>query len=704
MSSCQGASSGRRDAVLEIGTEEMPARLFPELLSTITEIADRLLKEERVDYSSVKAYATPRRLVLYIKDVAPFGSPLVREVRGPTYGVAFDSNREPTRAAIGFARAQGVDVSDLVVKEEAKGKFVYAVLRIPGSEAADALKNVCTRLVGSLSFERAMRWGDGGFRFTRPIRWILALYGSCVIDVEINGMKGNRFTSGHRFLTSGMIEVPRAEDYFDVLEKAFCIVGQDKRKAVVEKGIKDLAEEAGGQIVEDERLLTELTYLAEHPAPLIGRFDPKLLSLPKEVIITSMKVHQRFFPVQNAKGDLLPVFAAVRDGLAAHVDSVRKGYERVLSARLKDAKFFYEEDTKLKLESYVEGLKGIVFHESLGSVHDKTCRTIALGEALADRLEYDEDAKAKIRRAALLSKADLVTNMVREFPELQGVIGRRYALISGESEDIARAIFEHYLPRFRGDLLPESPPGIILALADKIDTVAGFFGIGIMPSGSEDPYALRRNILGIVSILNEREVHLPLSWLVSKAVTLLETQGVLQRSSKETIDDILDAVGQRIRSSLIDRGIRYDLVDAAMAVGFDDVPDAYKRAAALEEASVTREFALACTGYIRASRLAGNADHGDVDPALLSEPAEIRLFDALSKSEESIRVMLMEKDYSGVLKALSELAEPIDVFFTDVLVMAEDENVRQNRLALLARIASLARQVADLNRVVEKEV
>jgi glycyl-tRNA synthetase beta chain len=284
------------------------------------------------------------------------------------------------------------------------------------------------------------------------------------------------------------------------------------------------------------------------------------------------------------------------------------------------------------------------------------------------------------------------------------VIGRRYALISGESEDIARAIFEHYLPRFRGDLLPESPPGIILALADKIDTVAGFFGIGIMPSGSEDPYALRRNILGIVSILNEREVHLPLSWLVSKAVTLLETQGVLQRSSKETIDDILDAVGQRIRSSLIDRGIRYDLVDAAMAVGFDDVPDAYKRAAALEEASVTREFALACTGYIRASRLAGNADHGDVDPALLSEPAEIRLFDALSKSEESIRVMLMEKDYSGVLKALSELAEPIDVFFTDVLVMAEDENVRQNRLALLARIASLARQVADLNRVVEKEV
>jgi glycyl-tRNA synthetase beta chain len=704
VSNRQGTSLDKRDAVLEIGTEELPARLFPELINIMAESADRLLQEERVEYSSVRAYATPRRLVLYIKEVAPFGRPLVREVRGPTYGVAFDSVGEPTRAAIGFAHAQGVDVSDLIIKEEAKGKFVYAISRVPGPEAGSALKDVFTRFIRGLSFERAMRWGDGGFRFVRPIRWLLALLGGDIIDIEINDIKGDRSTSGHRFLTSGMIEVPRAEDYFDILEEAYCVVDQDKRRSIVEKGIRELAEGVGGQVAEDERLLTELTYLAEHPAPLAGGFDPDLLTLPKEVIVTSMKVHQRFFPIEDREGALLPVFAAVRDGLDTRIDAVRKGYERVLSARLKDAKFFYEEDTKSQLETYVPGLKGIVFHEGLGTVLEKTCRIVALSEAVADRLGYHDDTRAKVKRAAQLCKADLITNMVREFPELQGVMGREYALLAGENEDTARAIFEHYLPRFRGDVLPESPAGVILALVDKIDTVAGFFGIGIIPSGSEDPYALRRSISGIVSILHEREVHLPVSWLATKAVSLLETQGALTRSSKETVDDILDGLGQRARSSLIDRGIRYDLVDAAMAIGFDDVPDTHKRAEALQEASVTKEFVLACTGYTRASRLAGSIDHGAVDPSLLSEPAEKTLFDALCMAEESIRIMLREKDYSGILKALSELAEPIDVFFEDVLVMAEDENVRRNRLALLARIPSLVRAVADLGKVVEKAV
>lgn len=704
VSRIQGASSDKRDAVLEIGTEELPARLFPDLISIMTQSADSLLKEERVEYSSVKAYATPRRLVLYIEEVAPLGRPLVREVRGPTYSVAFDEAGKPTQAAIGFARAQGVDVSDLIVREEAKGKFMYAVSKVPGRGAKGALKDVFSRFVAGLTFERAMRWGEGSFRFARPIRWFLALLGEDVIDIEICGIKGNRFTSGHRFLTSGMIEVRRAEDYFDVLEDAYCIVDQDRRKVIIEEGIKKLAQEAGGQIAEDERLLTELAYLAEHPAPLAGRFAPDLLRLPKEVITTSMKGHQRYFPVEDSQGALLPVFTAVRDGLTTRIAAVRKGYERVLSARLEDAKFFYEEDTKSQLETHVSGLRGIVFHEGLGTVLEKTCRIMDLAEAIADRLGYPEDTKAKVKRAAKLCKADLVTNMVREFPELQGVMGREYARMSGEDEDTSRAIFEHYLPRFSGDILPESPCGVILALADRIDTVAGFFGIGIIPSGSEDPYALRRSISGIVSILLEREVHLPVSWLAAKAVSLLETKGMLERSFEETVDDILDGLGQRLRSSLIDKGIRYDLVDAAIAIGFDDVPDTYKRAEALQEASATKEFALACTGYTRASRLAGNIHHGSVDESLLNEPAERTLFDALRNTEECIRLMLRERDYSGILKALSKLAEPIDVFFTEVLVMAEDEGLRRNRLALLAYTASLTREVADLGKVVEKAV
>mgnify|MGYP000872148646 FL=1 len=704
MSNGQNTSLDKRDAILEIGTEELPARLFPDLLDTMEQSATRLLKEERVEYSSLKAYATPRRLVLYIKEVASEGRSHVQEVRGPTYRVAFDETGEPTRAARGFANAHGVGVSDLVVKEEAKGKFVYAISRTPGRDARDALRDVFTCLITGLNFERAMRWGDGDFRFVRPIRWLLALWGGDIIDIEINGIKGNRFTSGHRFLSSDKIEIRQVENYFDVLDEAYCIVNQDRRKAIVAKGIQKVAEGIGGQIAEDEKLLTELTYLSEHPVPLAGEFDPDLLKLPKEVIITSMKGHQRYFPVQNEQGSLLPVFIAVRDGLPTHIDAVRKGYERVLSARLHDAKFFYEEDTKTHFETYVSRLEGIVFHEGLGTVLEKTCRIIALVEAISDRLGCHEDTKAIAKRAAKLCKADLVTNMVREFPELQGVMGREYAYLSGEDEDSSKAVFEHYLPRFAGDVLPESTAGVIIALADRIDTVAGFFGIGIIPSGSEDPYALRRSISGIVSILLEREVHLPVSWLAQKAVALLEAGGMLERSSEETAEDILDVIGQRLRSSLIDRGIRYDLVDAAMAVGFDDVPDTYKRAQALSDASCTKEFALACTGYTRASRLAGDADYGNVNQALLDEPAERTLFDALESAEDSIQTMLREKNYSGILSMLSQLAEPIDTFFTEVLVMAEDEDVRRNRLALLTHITSLTREMADLGKVVEKAV
>lgn len=704
MSKSQDTSLSRRDAVLEIGTEELPARLFPDLLDKMEQSAGKLLQEERVEYSSLRAYATPRRLVLYIKGVAPLSRPLIREVKGPAYGVAFDEAGKPTRAAAGFARAHEVDVSCLVVKEEAKGKFVYAVSKTPGRDAKDALGDVFTRFITGLSFERAMRWGDSDFRFIRPIRWLLALWGGDVIDIEINGIKGSRFTSGHRFLTLGSPEVLQAEDYFGVLQKAYCVADQDKRKAIIAKGIQDVAEEAGGQVAEDARLLTELTYLSEHPVPLAGRFDPELLRLPKEVIITSMKGHQRYFPVENAQGALLPVFVAVRDGLDAHIDAVRKGYERVLSARLEDAKFFYEEDTKSQLETFVFGLKGIVFHEGLGTVFQKADRIMDLAGAISDRLGYPENTKAIAKRAAKLCKADLVTNMVKEFPELQGVMGREYARLSGEDEDTAKAVFEHYLPRFAGDELPLSLAGVVLAISDRIDTVAGFFGLGIIPSGSEDPYALRRSISGIVSIMSEREVHLPVSWLATKAVSLLEAGGALKRSSNDTVQDVVYGIGQRLRSSLIDRGIRYDLVDAAMSIGFEDVPDTCKRAHALQEAGSTKEFALACTGYTRASRLAGNADYGSVCASLLSEPSEKVLFEAVRKADESIQAMLGERDYSGILRVLSQLAEPIDIFFNEVLVMAEDEDVRRNRLALLSHVASLAREVADLDKVVEKAV
>ncbi|MEW5865848.1 MAG: glycine--tRNA ligase subunit beta [Bacillota bacterium] len=692
-----------RDALLEIGAEEIPARFIPAALESMERDGARLLDEERVSFASLKAFGTPRRLVLYVRDVAPIGPPLVREVRGPAYKVAFDATGVPTRAAEGFARSQGVRVEDLVVRDDPKGKFVYAVLKESGREAKDALGRVFVRLVTGFSFPKSMRWGEREFRFARPIRWLLALWGDEVVHLEVDGIVADRLSSGHRFLTNGMLEVEKAEDYIERLRAAYCVVDQGERRQLILLGARDAAGSIGGRVVEDRDLLEELTYLAEHPVALVGRFDPALLTLPREVIVTPMRDHQRYFPVEDECGNLLPAFVAIRDGLASHLDAVRRGNERVLAARLQDARFFYEEDTKAPLVSYVHELAGIVFHEQLGTMEDKVRRIVDLAGDMSIELGLPETVRLTVRRAGELCKADLVTNMVREFPELQGVMGCEYARLSGETEDVARAIFEHYLPRFAGDRLPESPAGTVLAVADRMDTIAGFFGLGILPTGSEDPYALRRNIAGLVAILLDRGVHVSVSWLASRSVSLLEAAGALRRPAGEVCETILDFVRQRLRATLIDRGIRYDLADAAIGARFDDIPDTFRRAEALASASGRDEFGLAVTGYTRASRIAGKEDRGEVDPALLTEPAESALFSAYQRVEKAVASLTRKQDYVGALAQVSTLADPIDVFFREVLVMAENEAQKRNRLALLSRVAALTRDIADLSRVVQGE-
>ncbi|MGE5593667.1 MAG: glycine--tRNA ligase subunit beta [Betaproteobacteria bacterium] len=696
-------ASDLRDAVLEIGAEEIPARFLPDALEQLEREGERLLSEERVAYGAVKALGTPRRLVLYVEGVAPIGPPMVRETKGPAYNVAFDAAGNPTRAAEGFARSRGVRVDDLIIKKEPKGKFVYAVSREPGRPAKQALASAFLRLITTMSFPKSMRWGDREFRFARPIRWILALFGDEVVPFEVDGIKAGRLSSGHRFLAKGMLEVAKAEDYVEALRAAYCMVDHHERRDAISKGAREAAEAAGGRIVEDPGLLEELTFLAEHPVPFVGRFDPDILRLPREVIVTPMRDHQRYFPVEDGAGRLMPAFVAVRDGLPSRLDAVRRGNERVLAARLEDAKFFYEEDTKVPLERHIGGLTGIVFHEELGTMLDKTSRVEELATDIADRLSFPSDARAVVARAARLCKADLVTHMVKEFPELQGIMGAEYARVGGEDEGVARAIFEHYLPRFAGDNLPESQPGIALALADKMDTLAGFFGIGIQPSGSEDPFALRRQVAGVVSILLERKVGVPVSWLALRSASLFERAGVLKLPPEEVSEAILDFVRQRLRSSLIDRGIRYDLVDAALGAGFDDVPDALVRAEALAYASGTEEFGRAVTSYTRASRIAGTDDRGEVTESILGEPAERALFAAYLDARDKVGASVRQGDYIGALAAMAALAGPIDDFFREVLVMAEDESLRRNRLALLARVAGLSRGIADLSKVVQAE-
>ncbi len=696
-------AAAARDAVLEVGSEEIPARFLPPALEHMEREGARLLEEERVTFRSVRALGTPRRLVLYVEGASPLGPPLVREVRGPACGVAFDGDGKPTRAAEGFARSQGVRVEDLQVRDDPKGKSVYAVLREEGRPAKDALASAFLRLITGMSFPRSMRWADREFRFARPIRWILALFGDDVVPFEVDGIRSDRLSCGHRFLTDGMLRVARAEDYIEALRAAYCVVDQRERRGAISRGAREAAEAIGGRVVEDETLLEELTFLAEHPVALVGRFDPGLLSLPRQVIVTPMRDHQRCFPVEDERGRLMPAFVSVRDGLASHIDAVRRGNERVLAARLQDARFFYEEDTRVPLERYVEGLSSIIFHEQLGTMLDKTRRIEELAADIAGRLGLPADARAAAKRAARLCKADLVTHMVREFPELEGIMGSDYARLSGEGDDAALAIVEHYLPRFAGDRLPESLPGIVLALADKMDTVTGFFGVGIRPSGSEDPYALRRHIAGIVAILLERGVSAPLSWLASRSVSLFTKAGTQKLPPEEVSEAVRDFLRQRLRATLIDRGIRYDLVDAALGAGFDDVPDALRRAEALAAASGTAEFRQAVTGYTRASRIAGKEERGEVDESLLREPAEKGLFAAYRDVAKQVAVRMARGDYAGAIAATSALADPIDVFFREVLVMVEDESLRRNRLALLARVAALARGIADLSRVAQAE-
>ncbi len=698
-----GGAGGARDAVLEIGAEEMPAGFLPAAVERMELDGARLLEEERVVFRCVRSYATPRRLALYVKEVAPVGRSLVREVRGPACDVAFDEAGAPTRAAQGFARAQGVRVEDLAVKEEARGKFVHAVLEEPGRDAKESLGRVFAELVAGLSFPKPMRWGDRDFRFARPIRWLLALWGDEVVHFEVDGIAADRLSSGHRFLACGMFELTRAEDYVERLRAAYCLVDQDERAEVISRGARDAARAAGGRLVDDPELLTELTYLAEHPVPLVGRFDPALLELPRDVIVRPMRDRQRYFPVEDEAGNLLAMFVSIRDGLASRLDAVRRGNERVLAARLKDARFFYDEDRKMPLEGYVPKLAGIVFHEQLGTMRDKVRRIVALASSVSDQLGMDESARRAVRRAAELCKADLATSMVREFPELQGVIGREYASLAGEGEEVALAILEHYLPKSAGDRLPESPAGVVLAIADRLDTLAGFFGLGVLPSGSEDPYALRRAIAGIVSILLGREVHLSVSWLVGRAFSAFEEGGAVRQRETDAADMVLDFLKQRLRAALVERGIRYDLSDAALGAGFDDMPDVLRRAEALAAASGTSEFDLAITGYTRAARITGEEDHGQVDPALLSEPAEKALFSAYRSVEGELATLVRRRDYGAGLCALSRLAEPIDVFFREVLVMSDDPGKRRNRLALLSRVAGLGRGIADLSRVVQSQ-
>lgn len=681
-----------KDLLFEIGTEEIPARFMAGALQQFESIARNKFNELRVKYSQVQVVGTPRRLVLIVQDVAECQEDKNSENKGPSVKIAFDSDHLPTKAAQGFARGQGVDPADLVVKDG----YVYALVHEAGKPVITLLPDILSNIIDELNFPKNMRWANLDKKFVRPIRWMVALFGKEVIPLTIATVTAGNKTRGHRFLSQGELVVKSVEDYFAVLKENYVMVDQEERRRVIREQIKKIALTQGGIAAIDEDLLEEVVYLVEYPTALCGQFEEKYLSLPPEAVITPMREHQRYFPVVSKDKKLLPVFITVRNGNGEYLDTVRHGNERVLRARLADAEFFFEEDKKIKLIDRLNKLKTIVFQDGLGTMYDKTIRIEQLALFIAESLHVKEISPI-IERSAKLAKADLVTGMVCEFTELQGIMGKEYALLNGEKAEVAQAIFEHYLPRFSGDVLPESIPGKMISIADKLDNIVATFSRGLIPTGSQDPYALRRQALGIVNILIGSNFHVSMSMMLDKAMDLL---GVAVEKRESLAVEIQEFFRLRIKNILTDESIRYDIIDAVMATSVDDVYDTWLRAKATAAVGNSCEMQKAVQAFTRAGNLVKNAAGSVIEEGLFTAAEERELYRAYKDAYQEVQSMMAARDYSGILNVMIKMTQPIDTFFGAVMVMVEDEKVRNNRLALLQGITALTSHIADISKIV----
>jgi len=689
-----------KNLLLEIGTEEIPARFMEPALTQMKELAVLNLNEARLDFDRIDAFGTPRRLALLVHGLAEKQRDLEEKVKGPSQKAAFDSEGKPTKAALGFARGQGVDVKNLMLKNTPAGTYVFAAKRSLGQQAREVLPEILHTVVGKLYFPKPMRWGDKDMRFARPIRWIVALFGTDILPFEIEGIKADRYTRSHRFLGPGAVKLASPDEYVSKLKENYVIVDQEERKKIIWAQVQELAAKNGGHVEYDQELLEEVTQLLEYPTALCGNFEEKYLVLPKEVLITPMREHQRYFPVLNEQGALLPKFITVRNGVAEHLDIVTAGNEKVLKARLADAEFFYHEDLKKNLGDNVLKLKNIVFHETLGSLFSKVERMQELAAFVGAQLDYHQKELEYVKRAAFLAKGDLVSHVVYEFPELQGIMGEYYARFAGEPEEVSLAIKEHYQPRFAGDAVPQSRIGVAVAIADKLDSIVGFFAMDIQPTGSQDPYALRRQALGVVRTILEHNLELSLGELVLKSYDLIRAQVGLKNDREKTLVDMISFFKQRMENILTESGVRYDIINAVLAAGIDDLADVRNRALAVSEFKEKPEFIQLITGFTRAANLAKNATHARLDESLFESEEETHLYRAFNRLKEKAEKLIDAKNYLEALSAVADLREPIDHFFTGVMVMVDDMSIRENRLALLKQIADFVTQIADLSQIV----
>ena len=710
--------------LFEIGTEEIPAKFMPGILKQLKELAAAKMQELRIPFEDITVYGTPRRMAFIAGGVAETQADVVVEAKGPSVKIAYVSGA-PSKAAQGFARGQGVDVKDLVVRDN----YVYAVKHLAGQPVVELLPGLLMDILTSLSFPKTMRWADYEFRFVRPIRWMVALFGDQIIPVEICGVKSGKFSMGHRFMqqslkaaaesqgllsaalskvgnkvysalagVKGAVEIPSAGDYKKVMYDNFVMVDQDERRALILQQIKDLAAQNGGEAEINEDLLEEVNYLVEWPTSLCGKFEEKFLSLPKECIITPMREHQRYFPVLDEDGNLLNKFITVRNGGSEHLDIVTHGNERVLRARLSDAEFFFNEDRATKLEDRLEKLKTVSFQEGLGNMYDKSERLVKMAEMLRFAINTPVDEE-ELRRCALLCKTDLVTGMVIEFTELQGVMGREYALLDGEKPEVATGIFEHYLPRFAGDALPATTIGRIVGIGDKLDNICATFSRGLAPTGSQDPYALRRQALGVINILLDANYHISLAKIIAGTLYLLD---IKPEETGKLVPQIMEFFKQRLRNLLMDQGIRYDVIDAVFAdKRNDDMVDLAVRCKALASYVEAGNAEPLVQVSVRVSNLCKKIEKEvAISGALFKDESENKLHEVVAAVSKEIIPEIVLYDYAAVLKAGEKVIEPVNAFFDNVMVMDEDENVKNNRLAMLEEVRGIVNAVGDLSLLV----
>ena len=678
-----------KDLLFEIGAEEIPAGFMPNILGQLKQLAETKLNDAHLPFESIATYGTPRRLALIVKGLGDTSAEISERHKGPSASIAYDADGNATKAAIGFARGKGLDVADLVVEDG----YIYAETKTAGVPAKDIVTDMLPQLITGLNFPKSMHWGNLDAKFVRPVRWLVALLDEEVIPVEFATVKSGNVTRGHRFLGADEITIKNAASYVDTLKENFVMVDQDARRELISKQLHDIAASKNASIVWDDDLLEEINYLVEWPTALCGGFEESYLALPDAAIITPMKDHQRYFPLVDQDDKLLPMFLTVRNGSDHSIEVVQAGNERVLRARLDDAKFFFNEDRKKPLIDRQDGLTKIVFQEGLGNLADKTERLLKLGRVFGEECGLHEDAAVVLERATELAKTDLTTGMVTEFTELQGVMGKEYALLDGESPEVAEAIFEQYLPRFAGDVLPQTEAGKVLSIIDKVDNIVATFSRGLIPTGSQDPYALRRQTIGILNILLGSEWNISLRPIFKASMELLNVPAEKQ---DELLGQVEEFFTLRLKNIFLDREVPHHVIDLLLSNNELSVADAEGLVNALLANRIDENVELV-QAYTRMYNLVKDVEYTGVNSDLLKEDAEKALFEAASKASEASLAAWEANDYTAVVAVPATLVPAINKFFEDVMVMDKDEAIKANRLQLVRLAYSVMAIIGDIS-------